>query len=65
MTHPVIRGDLALPSISIDDPRFVYINAASTDIRRTLAREHARLAALAQQGEAKSEKVLELRALTK
>lgn len=65
MTHPVIRGDLALPSISIDDPRFVYINAASTDIRRTLAREHARLAALAKQSEMKDEKVRELRARNK
>lgn len=45
MQEFVVRGTRLDPLISIDDPRFVYVNAATTDIRKTFDRERARLAA--------------------
>lgn len=43
MQHQFIAGHRADPSVSIDSPKFVYVNAASTDIRKTFDRVRARM----------------------
>jgi hypothetical protein len=46
MKSDLIIGHRTDPSVSIDDPKFVYVTAAKTDIRKTIEREYARLTAI-------------------
>lgn len=67
MTNHLIPGHRVEPSLSIDNPRFVYVPAAKTTadtIRATFDREIARLNALRAQApevSADQQKVRELR----
>jgi len=41
----ILKGTCTYPRVSIGDRRFEYVNAASTDVSKTFAREYERLAA--------------------